>query len=97
MVGVGLQERPSCYAGTREAVAWLAAKCAQHGVQVLSGVEVTGYDVTNGRISKLRTNQGDIACDVAVLCYGAWMGKHWEMLGKQIGRASCRERVCQYG
>ncbi len=81
-VGVALFERPSGYAGTRQAIAGLADKCAQHGVQILSGVEVTGYDVTNGRISKLHTNLGDIACDVAVLCYGAWIGKHWEMLGK---------------
>lgn len=81
-VGVVLHEKPSGYAGTRQAVAGLAEKCAQHGVEILSGVEVTGYDVTNGRISKLHTNQGDIACEVAVLCYGAWIGKHWEMLGK---------------
>ncbi len=81
-VGVVLHERPSGYAGTRQAVAGLAGKCAQHGVEILSGVEVTGYDITNGRISRLHTNQGDIACDVAVLCYGAWIGKHWELLGK---------------
>jgi glycine/D-amino acid oxidase-like deaminating enzyme len=79
---VVLHERPSGYAGTRQAVAGLAEKCVQYGVQILSGVEVTGYDVTNGRISKLHTNKGDIACEVAVLCYGAWIGKHWEMLGK---------------
>jgi glycine/D-amino acid oxidase-like deaminating enzyme len=81
-IGVALFERPSGYAGTRQAVAGLAEKCAMHGVKVLSGIEVTGYDVQGGQIKKLHTNMGDIACDVAVICVGAWISKHWEWLGK---------------
>jgi glycine/D-amino acid oxidase-like deaminating enzyme len=80
-VGVCHYEHPSGYAGTRQAVAGLAEKCAQHGVRVLSGVEVTGYDLQSGRIRKLQTNLGGLACDVAVLCFGAWIGKHWDLLG----------------
>ncbi|MEX2407720.1 MAG: FAD-binding oxidoreductase [Rhodovibrionaceae bacterium] len=81
-IGVALFEQPSGYAGTRQAIAGLAEKCAQHGVRILSGIEVTGYDVANGQIRKLNTNLGDISCDVAVICVGAWISKHWEWLGK---------------
>lgn len=80
-IEVVLHEKPSGYAGTRQVVAGLAEKCADHGVRVLSGIEVTGYDVEGGRIRKVRTNMGDMSCDVAVLCLGAWIGKHWDMLG----------------
>ncbi len=74
-------EKPSGYAGTRQAVAGLAEKCAQAGVQVLSGVEVTGYEKTNGRVTKVLTNLGAIKADLVVLGLGAWIGKHWQMLG----------------
>jgi methylglutamate dehydrogenase subunit A len=80
-VDVVLHEKPSGYAGTRHAVQGLAEKCAQHGVRVLSGVEVTGYDLTNGHARGVHTNRGDIACDAIVLGLGAWIGKHWELLG----------------
>jgi glycine/D-amino acid oxidase-like deaminating enzyme len=75
-------EHPSGYAGTRQAVAGLAEKCAQHGVRILAGVEVTGYERTNGNIEKVLTNLGEIACDVVVISAGAWVSKHWAWLDK---------------
>ena len=80
-IEVALHEKISGYAGTRQAIAGLAQKCADHGVRVLSGVEVLGYDLRNGRVAKLHTNRGDIACEAVVLGLGAWTGKHWGMLG----------------
>jgi len=81
-VGLALHERVSGYAGTRQAVAGLAGKCAQQGVQVLPGVEVTGYDVEGGRVRAVVTSQGRIACDVVVWGLGAWTPHHWALLGK---------------
>ncbi|MFQ6018881.1 MAG: NAD(P)/FAD-dependent oxidoreductase [Kiloniellaceae bacterium] len=83
-VGVVIHEKISGYAGTLQMVEGFTRKCVNHGVQVLSGVEVTGYDVTNGQVSKVRTDRGDIACDAVVLGLGAWTPKHWEMLGKPM-------------
>ena len=88
-VGLALHERVSGYAGTRQAVAGLAGKCAEHGVRVLPGVEVTGYDVEGGRVRAVLTDQGRIACDVVVWGLGAWTPKHWAMLGKPA-RLACR-------
>lgn len=72
-VGVVLHERPSGYAGTLQVVRGLAEKCAQRGVRCHWGVEVTGYDVTNGQVSRVLTNRGEIACDAVILSLGAWL------------------------
>ncbi len=32
----------------------------------------------------MRTSEGDIAADAVVLGLGAWMPRHWEMLGKPM-------------
>lgn len=81
-IDVVLHEKVSGYAGTRQAVAGLAQKCRDHGVRILAGVEVQGYELTNGRVARLRTNNGAIACDVVVWGLGAWTPRHWEMVGK---------------
>jgi glycine/D-amino acid oxidase-like deaminating enzyme len=88
-VGLALHERVSGYAGTRQAVAGLARKCADEGVRVLPGVEVTGYDVEGGRVRAVLTSQGRVACDVVVWGLGAWTPHHWRMLGKP-STVSCR-------
>ena len=100
-VGLALHERVSGYAGTRQAVAGLAGKCAEEGVRVLPGVEVTGYDVEGGRVRAVLTDQGRIACDVVVWGLGAWTPKHWAMLGQApdgsraaIRTAPSRPRTC---
>jgi len=81
-IDVVLHEKISGYAGTRQAIAGLAQKCRDHGVRILAGVEVEGYEVTNGRVAKLRTNKGAIACDMVVWGLGAWTPRHWAMLGR---------------
>ena len=87
-IEVCIHEKISGYAGTLQVVKGLVEKCEAHGVRILSGVEVTGYDVTNGSVRKVLTDQGDIACDMVVLSPGAWIGKHWEWLGKP-GSVAC--------
>ena len=77
---VVLHEKPSGYAGTRQAVWGLAQKCRQHGVRMLSGIEVTGYDLVGGRVRKVLTDQGAIGCDAVVLGLGAWTPRHWGLL-----------------
>jgi glycine/D-amino acid oxidase-like deaminating enzyme len=80
-IEVVLHEKPSGYAGTRQAVWGLAQKCRQHGVRILEGVEVTGYDMEGGRVRRVRTNRGQIACDAVILGLGAWAPAHWHLLG----------------
>ena len=81
-IEVAIHERLSGYAGTMQVCNGMAEKCRQQGVQVITGVEVTGYDSHAGVVSTVHTDAGDIACDSVVLALGAWTPKHWEMLGK---------------
>jgi glycine/D-amino acid oxidase-like deaminating enzyme len=78
-IDIALHEKISGYAGTRQAVRGLAQKCADHGVRIFSGVEVTGYDVEGGAVKGVKTNQGDIRCDLVIWGLGAWTPKHWDM------------------
>ncbi|CAN5871961.1 hypothetical protein BH23ACT5_BH23ACT5_06900 [soil metagenome] len=78
---VVLHEHLSGYAGTKQSIVGLTEMCERYGVQMYSGVEVTGYEMSGGEVSAVRTNQGDIRADVVFLCVGAWMPLHWEMLG----------------
>lgn len=81
-IDVVLNEHPSGYVGTAQAVRGLTEMCRRHGVEVRSGVEVTGYDVQGGQVVAVETNQGRVAADVVLLCMGAWIPAHWEMLGR---------------
>jgi glycine/D-amino acid oxidase-like deaminating enzyme len=81
-IDIALHEKVSGYAGTRQAVRGLAQKCADHGVRIFSGVEVTGYDVQGGEVKGVVTNKGNIRCDLVIWGLGAWTPKHWDMFGK---------------
>jgi glycine/D-amino acid oxidase-like deaminating enzyme len=83
-IDVALHERVSGYAGTRQVMKGLAQKCADYGVQILTGIEVTGYDVQGGQVRAVHTSQGDIKCELVIWGLGAWTPKHWEMLDKPL-------------
>ena len=83
-VDVVLHEHMSGYAGTAQTVTGLTTMCERYGVQIHSRVDVTGYELENGEVKALETNQGRIAAEVVFLCVGAWIPTHWEMLGKPM-------------
>lgn len=83
-VDVALFERVSGYAGTAQVMEGLAQKCADHGVRVIGGVEVTGYNVQAGQVKSVVTNQGEIDSDLVIWGLGAWTPKHWEMLDQPM-------------
>jgi len=39
---------------------------------IAAGTEVTGIDVVDGRITRVRTDKGDIQTDTVVVCCGVW-------------------------
>ena len=51
---------------------------------VAAGVEVTGIDVVDGRVSGVRTDQGDIATDTVVIACGVWSPRIARMAGASI-------------
>ena len=58
----------------------LAKGARMHGAKIFEGVRVTGFEMKDGRIVKVKTTQGDIACDKVVNCAGQW--------ARQVGAAA---------
>ena len=54
--------------GSREGVR--GCFCAAAGVQVCEGVSVEGVDVKEGRVTGVKTDSGDIQCEMFVNCGG---------------------------
>ena len=54
------------------------------GVRIIEGVTVTGLRLANGRITHLQTDQGDVACEVAVNAAGLWARQVGEMAGLEL-------------
>ena len=50
----------------------LAKGARMHGAKIVEDVRVTGFEMDGRRIVKVRTTQGDIACDTVVNCAGQW-------------------------
>ena len=83
-VDVAIHEKVSGYAGTAQVMKGLVEKCLEHGVRLINGVEVTGYDVRAGEVHKVHTDQGDINTDLVIWGLGAWTPIHWQMLDQPM-------------
>ena len=49
-----------------------AQSCQKAGVKVETFTNVVGFEISQGKVLKVRTDRGDIACDQVVLAAGAW-------------------------
>ncbi|MGF1525550.1 MAG: NAD(P)/FAD-dependent oxidoreductase [Candidatus Competibacterales bacterium] len=79
-IDVVLHEKPSGYAGTRQALTGLFEMCRRVGVNYQPRTQVTGYERTNGQVTAVHTDRGTVRCDAVVLAAGPWMPRHWAML-----------------
>src|SRR5207302_6880087 len=81
-VTVCLREHPGGFAFSLDAVQGLAGKCASEGVEVLSGVEVTGFEPgQDDSIAAVQTRQGRIEVgEQVVIAPGPWAKRFWTML-----------------
>ena len=59
----------------------LAARVREKGGAIQEGVEVTGFETTNGHISTVRTTSGDFHGEHVVLAAGSWCAG----LGRDLG------------
>jgi 4-methylaminobutanoate oxidase (formaldehyde-forming) len=62
----------------------LAKGARMHGAKLHEGVRVTGFDMKDGRISAVKTDKGDIACDKVVNCAGQWARQVGAMAGISV-------------
>ena len=54
------------------------------GVKIVEGETVTGFRQTNGRITHVATDQGEVACEIAVNAGGLWARHVGEMAGIEL-------------
>jgi 4-methylaminobutanoate oxidase (formaldehyde-forming) len=62
----------------------LAKGARNRGVKVIEGIEVTGVASERGRVTGVRTAQGDVACEVLVNCAGQWARQFGRLAGVNV-------------
>lgn len=76
-----LHEKRGGYAHNQASVRGLADKASAEGVQIITGIAVTGFERDSaGAIEAVDTDQGKIAADYVVLAVGPWIERFWQML-----------------
>jgi glycine/D-amino acid oxidase-like deaminating enzyme len=78
---VVLHEKRGGYANNTVAIHGLAAKARSAGVEIRTGVRVTGLDLDGGAVTAVQTDRGRIRCDQLVVAAGPWVRDLWAMLG----------------
>jgi methylglutamate dehydrogenase subunit A len=76
-----LHERQGGWAETNTTVQNLGRLARSKGVRIFEGVEVTGFDIRDGRVHAVETDRGSIETDLFVAGAGPWGGHVWRMLG----------------
>ena len=62
----------------------LAKGARMHGAKLFEKVRVTGFDIRDGRILAVRTDQGVVRCDKVVNCAGQWARQVGAMAGIEV-------------
>ncbi len=81
-LSVCLHETAGGFAFNRESMHGLAGKAQAAGAAILTGVEVTGFDLDgSGAATRVHTSGGTIAAEQVVVAVGPWIASLWDMLG----------------
>lgn len=62
----------------------LAAAARKGGARFMTGTRVVGIDVRDGRVTRVRTDQGEIDCEIVVNCGGMFAAEIGRMAGVRI-------------
>lgn len=74
---------------------WGYAHAAQQkGVKVETFTKVTGFEQSQGRLTRVVTDRGDIACETVVLACGAWSPKVAALAGVELPNEPHRHEIC---
>src|SRR5438105_4088386 len=80
-ITVCLHEHAGGYAFNRESMYGLAGKARAAGAEIVTGVEVTGFEFDgSGAVANVKTSDGDVAVEQVVVAVGPWVANLWEML-----------------
>jgi 4-methylaminobutanoate oxidase (formaldehyde-forming) len=62
----------------------LARGARNGGAKIIEGVKVTGFDIRKDRVHGVKTDQGDVACEVVVNCGGQWARQIGKLAGVTV-------------
>ncbi|TPP05974.1 GcvT family protein [Rhizobium glycinendophyticum] len=62
----------------------LAKGARMHGAKIVENVRVTGFEMKDGRITSVKTDQGDVVCEKVVNCAGQWARQVGDMAGINV-------------
>lgn len=62
----------------------LARGARMHGAKLFENIRVTGFDIKDGVINAVKTDQGDIQCEKVVNCAGQWARQVGAMAGINV-------------
>ncbi len=62
----------------------LAKGARMHGAKIIEDCRVTGFEMDGDRIVKVKTSQGDIACETVVNCAGQWARQFGRLAGVNV-------------
>ncbi len=71
-----------------------AQSCIKRGIKVETFTKVTGFEQSQGRIRKVITDRGEIACDTVVVACGAWSPKIAALAGVKLPSEPHRHEIC---
>ena len=79
---VCLHEQAGGYAFNQESMNGLADKARAAGAEIVTGVEVTGFELDDsGAATRVITTAGEVEVDQVVVAVGPWIAQLWSMLG----------------
>jgi 4-methylaminobutanoate oxidase (formaldehyde-forming) len=70
----------------------LAKGARMHGAKIFEGVRVTGFGMERGRITSVKTDRGEIACETVVNCAGQWARQVGAMAGIEVPLQAVRHQ-----
>ncbi|MBS9477693.1 GcvT family protein [Ancylobacter radicis] len=79
-------------ANPSDITASLAKGARMNGVTICEDTRVTGLTVEKGRVTKVRTDRGDIACEIVVNCAGQWAREVGAMAGVNVPLVSVQHQ-----
>jgi sarcosine oxidase subunit beta len=70
-----------------------AQHCRKVGIRVETFTTVTGFELSEGLVRKVKTDRGEIACDTAVLAAGAWSPEVARLAGVALPNEPHRHEI----
>ncbi len=71
-----------------------AQSCRKKGIRVETFTQVTGFEISDGQVKKVRTDRGDVACETVVIASGAWSPEVAKLAGVQLPNEPHRHEIC---